>query len=202
MPKLRKALKDAERLDVEAALRLGEWRDNPLVQAIAGLAQIADQTPAVTAGALMLALALLRRDVRLGEAAIRLVAAILVATALKMAVERAVARTRPNAVLDGRPYRRKRGGSRDRDLQAFPSGHTADAVAAARALARAYPDLALPIWGAAALIALVQLPAAAHYPSDLAAGALIGLVGEEAAHRGADAVASWIGAQPASPTKS
>jgi hypothetical protein len=66
---------------------------------------------------------------------------------LKTGVERAVARTRPNAVLDGRPYSRKRGGSRRRALQAFPSGHTADAVAAARALARAYPDLALPIWG-------------------------------------------------------
>jgi hypothetical protein len=62
-------------------------------------------------------------------------------------------------------------------------------VAAARALARAYPDLALPIWGAAALIALVQLPAAAHYPSDIAAGALIGLLGEEATQRAADAVA-------------
>jgi len=37
MPKLRKALKEAERLDVEAALRLGEWRDNPLVKALAGL---------------------------------------------------------------------------------------------------------------------------------------------------------------------
>jgi membrane-associated phospholipid phosphatase len=200
MPKLRKALREAERLDVEAALRLGEWRDNPAVKALAGLAQIADQIPAVTAGALMLAVALLRRDARLGEAAIRLVAAVLIATALKMGVERAVARTRPNAVLDGRPYARKRGGSRKRALQAFPSGHTADAVAAARALARAYPGLAQPIWGAAALIALVQLPAGAHYPSDLAAGALIGLLGEEAAQRAADAVASWMGAEPAPPT--
>jgi membrane-associated phospholipid phosphatase len=200
MPKLRKALREAERLDVEAALRLGEWRDHPVVKALAGLAEIADQTPAVTAGALMLAYALLRRDARLGEAAIRLVAAILVTTVLKMAVERAVARTRPNAVLGGRPYSRKRGGSRKRARQAFPSGHTADAVAAARALSRAYPDLALPLGGAAALIALVQVPAGAHYPSDLAAGALIGLLGEEAAQRAADAVAAWIGADPASPT--
>ena len=130
MPKLRKALRKAERLDVEAALRLGKWRDNPPVKALAGVAQVADQTPAVTAGALMLALALLRRDARLGETAIRLVAAILVTTALKMAVERAVARTRPNAVLDGRPYSRKRGGSRQRARQAFPSSHTADAIVA------------------------------------------------------------------------
>jgi membrane-associated phospholipid phosphatase len=201
MPKLRKVLKEAERLDVEAALRLAEWRDNPVVKALAGLAGIADQPPAVTAGALLLALALLRRDARLGEAAIRLVAAILVTTMLKTGVERAVARTRPNAVLDGRPYSRRRGGSRKRALQAFPSGHTADAVAAARALARAYPDLALPIWGAAALIALVQLPAAAHYPSDIAAGAVIGLLGEEAAQRAADAVAGWISAGPAPQTQ-
>ena len=66
MPNLRIGLREAERLDVEATLRLEEWRDNPLVKALAGLAQIADQTPAVSAGTLMLALALLRRDARLG----------------------------------------------------------------------------------------------------------------------------------------
>jgi hypothetical protein len=99
MPKLRKALKDAERLDVEAALRLGEWRDNPVVKALAGLAGIADQPPAVTAGALLLAVALLRRDARLGEAAIRLVAAILVTTMLKTGVERVPGRT-PSSTVD------------------------------------------------------------------------------------------------------
>jgi membrane-associated phospholipid phosphatase len=48
-------------------------------------------------------------------------------------------------------------------------------VAAARALTRVYPEHSQLIWTAAALIVGVQLPAGAHYPSDLVAGSLVGL---------------------------
>lgn len=67
-------------------------------------------------------------------------------------------------------------------MKSFPSGHTADAVSAARALTRVYPEHAAVIWSTAALIAGVQLPSGAHYPSDLAAGAIVGLAGEAIAN--------------------
>lgn len=197
-----KPLKAAERVDAETALRLAEWRGNPLVRLLAALAQIADQQPAFGASALMLALGLAKRDRRLTDAAIRLAAAIRVTTTLKMAVERSVSRTRPNAVLGGRRYERKRGGSKRRELQAFPSGHTAAAVAAARVLARAYPEHAAAIWTAAALIAFIQLPSGAHYPGEVGAGALIGVVGEAAADKAVTFVAERVRASPpaAAPT--
>ena len=173
---------ELERLDVEAALQLAGLRDNPLVKLAAGAAQIADQPPMVAASALALAAGLLLSNKRLAEAGLRVLAATIVTTTLKSGVESKVIRTRPNAVLDGEQYRRERGHPEKGAMKSFPSGHTADAVSAARALTRVYPEHAAAIWSAAALIAGVQLPSGAHYPSDLAAGAIVGLAGEAIAN--------------------
>ena len=74
-------------------------------------------------------------------------------------------------------------GSTDGPFSSFPSGHTADAVSAARAVARVYPGAGMPAYGAAASVAVIQIPRCAHYPSDIAAGALIGLAAEAAVDR-------------------
>ena len=174
-------ISELERAEVEAELRIASLRNEPIVKLLSGAAQISDQPPMIAGSALALAAGLFLKDDRLAEAGLRVLAATLATTALKSGVEGLVTRTRPNAVLDGEPYRRKRGGAKRGELKSFPSGHTADAVAAARALVRLYPEHAGLIWSAATLIALVQLPSGAHYPSDLVAGALVGLVGEAAA---------------------
>ena len=65
----------------------------------------------------------------------------------------------------------------------FPSGHTAGAVAVARACARHYPPARAPAYAWAAGVAAAQVPRCAHYPSDVAGGALVGLAAEAAADR-------------------
>lgn len=173
-------LRGLENLEVDAELKLAAARRHPGVSFAAWLTQIADQPPLVAVSALALVLGQVCGNRRLTEAGARLMLAVVATTALKSGVERLVARTRPNAVLDGDVYRRKLGGSALKANKSFPSGHTADAVAAARALARVYPEAAGLFWAAAAFIALAQLPSGAHYPSDLLAGALVGLAGEAA----------------------
>jgi len=58
----------------------------------------------------------------------------------------------------------------------FPSGHAASAMAAAVLLTAFAPHLA-PIWfGLASLMALSRVYVGVHYPSDVAVGAMIGIV--------------------------
>ncbi len=58
----------------------------------------------------------------------------------------------------------------------FPSGHAATAVAGALAGARIAPAATPVLWGMATLIALSRIYVGVHYPSDVLAGALLGVV--------------------------
>ncbi len=61
------------------------------------------------------------------------------------------------------------------DLMSFPSGHAAAAAALATVLAWKYPH-GLPVFGAlAALAAAQRVVSSAHYPSDVAFGAAVGV---------------------------
>ncbi|MCT9011659.1 phosphatase PAP2 family protein [Streptomyces rhizosphaerihabitans] len=59
----------------------------------------------------------------------------------------------------------------------FPSGHTAAAVAFTAAIAPLWPLAATACAVPAALLAVERVQSGAHYPTDVAAGALIGLAG-------------------------
>ncbi|MEU0040439.1 phosphatase PAP2 family protein [Streptomyces sp. NPDC006333] len=61
------------------------------------------------------------------------------------------------------------------DSSSFPSGHTAAAVAFTGAVASAWPLAAAVCAVPAALLAVERVQSGAHYPTDVAAGALIGL---------------------------
>lgn len=63
------------------------------------------------------------------------------------------------------------------DSSSFPSGHTAAAVAFTAAVAPAWPLAAAVCAVPAALLAVERVQSGAHYPTDVAAGALIGLGG-------------------------
>ena len=60
--------------------------------------------------------------------------------------------------------------------RSFPSGHAASAFAFATAMGRAAPRLRLPLYLAAATVAYSRVHTGVHYPSDVAAGAIVGCV--------------------------
>lgn len=70
----------------------------------------------------------------------------------------------------------------------FPSGHAITAFALAFALASLVPKWRSTIWAYALLIALTRLVLLAHHPSDVLAGALVGILG-------AMAVRYWFAAR-------
>jgi len=57
----------------------------------------------------------------------------------------------------------------------FPSGHTATSIAGALALARVWPSARWLLGGLAALIAFSRVYVGVHYPSDILAGAVLGI---------------------------
>ncbi|WP_190189143.1 phosphatase PAP2 family protein [Streptomyces minutiscleroticus] len=63
------------------------------------------------------------------------------------------------------------------DSSSFPSGHTAAAVAFTAAVAPSWPAAGAVCAVPAALVAVERVQSGAHYPSDVAAGAVIGLAG-------------------------
>ncbi|MFH7341180.1 phosphatase PAP2 family protein [Streptomyces sp. KHY 26] len=62
------------------------------------------------------------------------------------------------------------------DSSSFPSGHTAAAVAFTAAVAPTWPPAGVVCTVPAALVAVERVQSGAHYPSDVAAGAALGLV--------------------------
>jgi undecaprenyl-diphosphatase len=60
------------------------------------------------------------------------------------------------------------------DRYSFPSGHTLHAVCFSWIASAHYPELAVPLVGFAVLVALSRVILGLHYPTDVAAGALLG----------------------------
>ncbi|MFF5406712.1 phosphatase PAP2 family protein [Streptomyces misionensis] len=61
------------------------------------------------------------------------------------------------------------------DSSSFPSGHTAAAVAFTAAVAPVWPAVGVLCAVPTALVAVERVQSGAHYPSDVAAGAAVGL---------------------------
>lgn len=62
------------------------------------------------------------------------------------------------------------------DSSSFPSGHTAAAVAFTAAVVPSWRAAGMACGVPAALVAVKRVQSGAHYPSDVAAGAAIGLL--------------------------
>ena len=66
-------------------------------------------------------------------------------------------------------------------IYSFPSGHTTSSVAAAYVLSKYFKKYAPFIWTVAAMIAASRLYLFMHYPSDIVAGVVLGLICGKAA---------------------
>lgn len=64
----------------------------------------------------------------------------------------------------------------DSDFHSFPSGHAATSFALAAVLSARYPSLSWVFYLAACLVAAGRVAGGSHYASDVAAGALAGLL--------------------------
>lgn len=58
----------------------------------------------------------------------------------------------------------------------FPSGHTSASVASAMVIVNSYPQSALPVFLLAFLVSFSRLYFKVHYPSDILAGAILGVL--------------------------
>ena len=167
-----------ERADRIVASRMGRAVDHWTVRLLGGASEAADQPPLITLCAATFATGLLLRNRRLAEAGGRMLAAELTATAIKDAIKSSIDRTRPHVEAEGGQYRAGPGQSDESALNSFPSGHTAGAVAVARAVGHVYPGARGPALALAGAVAAVQVPRLKHYPTDLVAGAAVGFLAD------------------------
>ncbi|MEW1568971.1 MULTISPECIES: phosphatase PAP2 family protein [unclassified Streptomyces] len=78
------------------------------------------------------------------------------------------------------------------DSSSFLSGHTAAAVAFTAAVAPAWPLAAAVCAVPAVLLAVERVQSGAHYPTDVAAGALIGLGGAWSTRHAPHLLRHWL----------
>jgi hypothetical protein len=98
----------------------------------------------------------------------RAAGAIGAAYGVNQLIKLAVRRRRPN--LDGLPPLVRTG-----TQISYPSAHAATSFAGARSLAAVLPAAAAPLYAAAAAMALSRPYVGVHYPSDVVAGAVLGV---------------------------
>lgn len=176
--KAKKAAKTLARADREATHDAARHRDAAPVRFAGLLGEIADQPQLIAVSTATIAAGLVGRRPDLVRGGARMLAAHLLATAVKTAIKHRFDRARPSKALDDGHARFERGESHDHQLNSFPSGHTAGAVAVARAAAREIDGAALPAALGAGAVAAIQPAAGNHYLSDVIVGGAIGWLSE------------------------
>ena len=172
------SVSDIEKADIELGKKIAKHRHYPVAKAAGKAGKLGDQGPLYALSSGILAVGVASRDRRLTDTGLSMLAAIAAADVAKRIAKRLVRRTRPKALLNDGDYNADPGGSERKEEQSFPSGHTACTVAAARAFARNVPEGSAPAAVAAVALGVSRLAKGAHWPLDVAAGAVIGLVAE------------------------
>ena len=165
----------------------GSWP----VRATRFVGQLGDQAQLRAMAGTVIVLGLARRDPRLAAAGARMLLAHELATFAKNIVKRRIDRRRPRSAGEADEQRPHTGRRRTKEDTSFPSGHSAGAMATANAVAAAYPEHRGKALAAGAALGLAQVPTGAHYPSDVAAGLVIGALAERVSRlvwRGAGAL--------------
>src|SRR3954465_1900472 len=130
----------AEKADIAVGDTVAPGRNNLIVRAAGQGSGLADQPPLITICAATFAIGLILGKGRMARAGGRMLAAELLATQMKSLIKHRIDRTRPPVRANGGRYKAAKGHDHDSAMNSFPSGHTAGAVAVARAYAREYPE--------------------------------------------------------------
>ena len=171
-----------EQADVAVAEALVPHEGNPLVRALGAVSDLSDQEPIYAGGAAVIAVGFVMRDGKTVHGGTRILAAHLLATALRGIVKQMVDRPRPNVAAE-EGYQLTRGERTDSEYSSFPSGHTAGAVAVAMAASRVWSGSLYPGTFLAAAAAGAQVLRSKHYVSDIIVGAAIGFAAEALINR-------------------
>jgi undecaprenyl-diphosphatase len=163
------------RLEAQPLRRVAGWRPGWVRQCMPAVAEAAEQTRLWWAVAAVLA----GRGVRGKRAALAGLAAMAAAETVSNAVVKPLLQRRrppehlvPLDDVQDRP-----------DSPSFPSGHTAAAAGFTAAVARVWPAAGALCATAAGAVAVQRVHSGAHYPSDVVAGAAIGVATAESVRR-------------------
>ena len=167
------------------AMRLRRYR---ALRCAVPAADALDQAPLAAVSGAVLAAGLVSGSPRLRRAGAEMLGGLLIATAIKTGAKQVATRTRPSVVAETGEHAFTASPEDDSDVQSFPSGHTAGAVAVTAPLVRAVPEAALAVVPLVAGLLGLQLVRGAHYPSDIVAGGAVGALASEAARRAANQV--------------
>ena len=180
---LRDIIDQAERrtiaLDDGARELFEPYADSAPMRAVGLASKLGDQPELRTIAGAMLVAGIAVDSDRLVRAGARMLIAHEAATFVKDRLKTEIDRPRPRSAA-GKAAKPRKGKHTAKEMTSFPSGHSAGAIAAARAFSREYPEYSSFALGTAGLIAALQVPRCAHYPSDVAAGLAIGLAVESA----------------------
>lgn len=162
-----KAVAPSGKVEAKVVEKIGKLGDQPELRTLSGV---------------VIAAGLLTANRRLVRAGVRMLLAHEIATLAKDLIKERIDRTRPHSAKTHSDRAVKPGRHTAKTKTSFPSGHSAGATAVARAFGREYPQLQAPALAAAAVVAGMQVPRLNHFPSDVAAGVMLGAASEAAAN--------------------
>ena len=167
-----------EAADIALAVTLAQAKDGSSLRILAAMGEVGGWKSLLALSLGTLAWGWAAKDPRLASAGKSMLGAGVLAGLIKTTTKHMVHRTRPNVLMDEGFYVKGWLGPDEGPWQSFPSGHAAVSVAVARAVGRAYPEVRAVAYGGAAAVGFIQVLRGAHFPSDVIAGALIGVVAE------------------------
>jgi membrane-associated phospholipid phosphatase len=177
-------LRDAADAALEADQRtqalFKPFAESRIVEALHPLSKLGDQPQLRTLSVGTIVAAVLARNHRLARAGSRMIMAHEAATFTKELIKLEVDRKRPRSASAREEKKPRKGKHQSKEMTSFPSGHSAGAIAVARAFSREFPEYRAAALGTAFAIAVLQIVRCAHYPTDVAAGIGIGLAAEKA----------------------
>lgn len=178
MGDIEQAAKSVEKADRAVTHKAAAHRHKPIVKATGFLAEIGDQPQLVATSLGTVVIGLVARRPDMIRGGVRMFAAHAAATFVKSAIKSSIDRTRPEKAIEDGKARFEPGDSDDHAQTSFPSGHTAGAVAVARAASRDIDGAGAPAALVTGVVAAAQPLNGKHYLSDLVVGAAVGWIAE------------------------